>query len=98
MNSKRFQSGWILMALAIGLAGCGAQENQSKNTAEAPRESSDTPLDTAPTDPLTEARLKLFNEIGIDEKNLQPKKEEGAPLPTVLPTPPELPKTDADLK
>lgn len=97
MNSKRFQSGWILAALAIGLAGCGAPEDPSKNNAT-PREASGTPLDTAPTDPLTEARLKLFNEIGIDEKNLQPKKEEGAPLPTVLPTPPELPKTDADLK
>lgn len=45
-------------------------------------------------DPLVEARKKLFEELGIQEENANAKKE--APLPPVLPTPPELPKTDAD--
>ena len=47
-------------------------------------------------DPLAEARAKLYQEIGLDQKGGASGPKAKAPLPVVSPNPPELPKTDAD--
>lgn len=85
---KRFLSlGGILMIILI-LSACSAPEQSPSDEPQKP------PAAEEVVDPLTEARQKLFDELGIQEKDATIKKE--APLPPVLPSPPTLPKTDAD--
>ena len=78
----------ILLGALLILSGCDAAP---QNPSEA------VPDQQEAMDPLAEARRKLFEEIGIDETDPDELAAEESDLPVVLPTPPELPKTDADL-
>ncbi|GEM_PF-4883473 len=55
------------------------------------------PAEQKAADPLAEARTKLYQEIGLDQKGSAPSAKPEAPLPVVSPNPPELPKTDANI-
>ncbi|PIZ72584.1 hypothetical protein COY07_03035 [Candidatus Peregrinibacteria bacterium CG_4_10_14_0_2_um_filter_43_11] len=70
------------------LGGCST--NQKTSTALLSPE-------TETIDHLKEARQELFSEIGIKEEDEKMEETDNNELPVVLPTPPELPKTDADL-
>ncbi len=78
----------ILLGALLILSGCNAAPKYPPETVPEQQEA---------VDPLAEARRKLFEEIGIDDTSPKESVAKEDDLPVVSPTPPELPKTDADL-
>ena len=81
-----FTIGFLIVLIMLGACGQTLSIEPEKSTTPAKKT----------VDPLTEARSKLYQEIGLDEKGNTPTVRPEEPLPLVAPNPPELPTLDAN--